>query len=420
MNKKNMFLVLFGLVAILIFASSAMAIDLQVGYVKLNGDIIDQADGHAVNYEVRRGEDLDIRVKLTALKDVKDAVVRADIIGYEYSNYEHDSVSDESRTFDLDANDTVFKELHLKVPVKLDKDYIKLRIYVADRDSTSFEETYELHIKGVSRSDAVIVKDFTFMPSNTVRAGGALTALVRVKNIGDYDLDDVKVTISVPELNVVSTETLDDLKADETETLEEFLLRIPSSAESKAYDVNIKVDFDEYESTVETTQIIVTGAPASNEETPASSSLVNVPDNMIMTESGVAFPITIVNNGNTDAMYALSVNGLDWADYSFDPAADVIVPAKSTQTVYLHINAKDALTQGTKYFELQVLSDNKVSKAALSVTVNTPAQSSNFKNTLEVVLIVLVIILIIIGLIIGFSKLKDNKGDEEDDDHGYY
>jgi uncharacterized membrane protein len=131
-----------------------------------------------------------------------------------------------------------------------------------------------------------------------------------------------------------------------------------------------------------------------------------------LTANGAAFPITIKNNGANAVVYSLGVSGINWGSFRFDPAADFIVDAGDAKTVYLYIDA-DTLEVGEKYFKLQVNDGEESSEVALSVVVSEENASTNLRSALEIGLIILVVILIIIGLIIGFSKLKDNKNDDE-------
>ena len=94
------------------------------------------------------------------------------------------------------------------------------------------------------------------------------------------------------------------------------------------------------------------------------------------------------------------------------PVADVIVEAGESKTVYLYI-AADNVDAGEKFFKLQIVSGSEINEVALSVNVSESEASTSLRSALEIGLIVLVVILIIIGLIIGFSKLKDNKEDED-------
>ena len=408
MNVKNIILLTLSLIILVGLAVGVSAVGVEVDYIKANGEELELANGYEVNHVFKRGEDLDLRIKLRANESVENVQIDADIYGYEYSQYE-DDLSDMSDVIDMDANDVEIFDLHLKVPQKMDKDYYLLRIRVADRFGTVANYEYSIHVKGVSDSEAITIKDYSFSPSSNLYAGRAMTAKVRVKNIGDDTLDDVKVTVSIPELDVSDTETIDELDADESETFEELLLRIPSDAEAGEYMIKIEVEYDEYESTLATGLIIVKAAEDIEAE---QNAVINVPSSMELTASGAAFPINIQNNGNSDAVYSLSVSGINWGTYSFDSAADVIVEAGESKTVYLYI-AADNVDAGEKFFKLQIASGEEVNEVALSVNVSEKEASTSLRSALEIGLIVLVVILIIIGLIIGFSKLKENKEDED-------
>ncbi len=425
MNMKNVFLMSMCIVALLGLVGSVSAIPAEVVWMKINGDEVGLAGTENLN--LQRGEDLNIKIKVEALEDIEDVQAYARISGYGFANYEGDLVYDSTDTFDMDADTTQTFELNLEVPTKMEKDDYYLRIYVEGRDGTVAEYDYSIIVKGVADSDAVVIKDYMFNPSQTVYAGRALSAQIRVENIGEDDeLNDVGVTLSIPELNVAVTEYMDSLVVDSPETFEELLLRIPMDAEPGVYTIEIRVDFDEYESTTVTDTIEVICYPGANScgvqpSTPSNSAVVNVPSSMEFTASGAAFPITITNNGNADAVYTLAVQGVTWAQFRFDPSATVIVPAKSAKTVYLYLTGED-VTVGEKYFKLQVTSGADTSEVALSVNVNEAVaqDSGSLRNALEIGLIILVVILIIIGLIIGFSKLKDNSNKDDDDAETYY
>lgn len=421
MKMKNFALVAVSLILLVSLAVSAFATNqnVEVEYIKIDGDIVELANGYEINHVFERGEELDIKVKVKALQDAENVQIDADIKGYRYANQESDFISDSTDTFDMDVNDTMTEMLHLRVPLKMDKDYYMLRIRVSDRFGDSDEYTYSLHVKGVAREDAIEIKDYSFTPSNEIYAGRPLMVNVKVKNYGEKDLDDIKVTVSIPELNVKDVATLDELDADETETFEDLLVKIPVNAQPGDYVVNIELEYDEYEAAMVSDIITITcyedsavcGMPGKKPSV-EQATLVNVPSSMELTASGAAFPITIKNNGASAVVYSLGVSGINWGTYSFDPAADFIVESGATKTVYLYITA-DKVEAGEKYFKLQVRAGEEVNEVALSVNVSDKEATGNLRNALEIGLIVLVVILIIIGLIIGFSKLKDNKNDEE-------
>ncbi|MFH1212029.1 MAG: hypothetical protein V1659_03820 [Candidatus Woesearchaeota archaeon] len=399
------------------------AIPVTIEEVKINGEPFPVADGHSYNLEVRRGDDLDIRLRLHATADVKGLQAEADVYGYEYSQYEQDKVSDTSKTFDMSANDTKFIDLKLEVPMKIDKKYTKLRIRIGDDDSASFEQVYELHIVGTNDEDAVVIKEVSFSPSANVVAGRAFTALVKVKNYGDDDLDDLTVRVAIPELGISDTATLDELSADEAETLEEFLLRIPTCADEGRYEVVVTVEFDEYESVTQKEQIYVSENEECRADVPAAGdkdgkTVLTVPQmqQVAKGDAGAVYPIVLSNTGSQSKTYTLSITGVSgWGTYRFDPSSVLVVPGDSTRTVYLYVAANDNAEAGEKIIMLNVQTDTESKQVPLTANIVESKKSSSLglKTGLEIALIILVIILIIIGLAIGFSRLKGNSNDEE-------
>lgn len=409
---------IFVLMLVAIFAASFVsAQNLGIEYVKLNGEIFDNSSvgAHTNNLQLERGEDLNIRVRVKALADVNNVQVEADIYGYEYSDNEEYLVSDTSKVFDMGTGDVDNVDLELEIPIKMDKKYTLLRIRVGDEDGTSFEEVYQLRIVGISEEDAIIIKDYSFSPSTTIAAGRAFTSTVKIQNIGDKDLDDVKVVVSMPELNVRDSEYLDSLDADEKETLDNFLLRVPDCAEPGVYDVEINVEFDEYESTSESTQITVLPGDACTVQQSESRTVVSVPGEQEFAAGAEgAYPILITNQGTTQKTYTITVSGVEsWGEYRLSSPV-IVVPAGDTETVYLYVEA-DRDVSGEKVFLATVTSDNDSKEFALTADID--GREGGLKKGLEVALVVLVIILIIIGLIIGFNKLR---GSEDDGAQTYY
>lgn len=427
-NIRKIFVILLVFIAAAAFVS---AVNLEVASVEINNKEIYEASGnHINNYKYERGETLDIDVCVKALSEVQDAQIEADIYGYRYSDRENDKVSDTTETFDLDVGDNDCFALNLQIPDKIDQDYYKLRIRVGDRDGISFEKTFQLHIQGADRSSAVQIKDYSLDPEEIV-AGRAFTAMVKVKNIGDEDLDDLKITLSVPDLNIKTSEYMDELDADESKTFEELLLRIPECAKKGTYDVEILVEFDEYEETTVTSKInVVAGDMCGTSGTGAGTgtgggtleekTIITVPNSQEMSQgTSIAYPIMIQNNAATAKTYTLSISGASsWATTKMDPSSLLVVPAGQSRTAYLYVSANSNAESGDKTMTLTVDSGSESKQVVLvAKIIKSSSTSTNdwskFRNGLEIGLVVLVIILIIIGLIIGFNKIKDNKQESE-------
>ncbi len=422
--KAKIFLLLFVLVAMTGFVS---AVNLDVTSVEINNRNIYEASGnHTNNYKYERGEELEIDVCVKALAEVQDAQIEADIYGYRYSTREQGKVSDITNTFDLDEGDNDCFMLNLEVPTKMDVDYYKLRIRVADRDGVSFSKDFQLHIEGADSSAAIEIRDFSLDPEEVI-AGRAFTAMVKVRNIGDNDLDDLKVTVSVPELNIKTSEYMDEIESDESKTFEELLLRIPECAKAGNYDVEILVEFDEYEETSVATSITVKSGDMCGTGTGTGTSgtsgedktIVTVPSSQELSQgTSIAYPIMIQNNLGTSKTYTLTVSGASgWATTRIDPSSVVIVPAGQSKTVYMYVSANSNAEPGDKIMTLTVDSGTESKQIPLVAKIgkgtSSTANWSGLRNGLEVGLVVLVIILIVIGLIIAFNKMRDNKKESE-------
>ncbi|MBN2111759.1 hypothetical protein JW707_01535, partial [Candidatus Woesearchaeota archaeon] len=206
--------------------------------------------------DMEKGRDIEVSVKLEAYEDKDDVQVEASIKGYEYDD--QDKTSDETHVFDVEENTTYWKNLELEIPDKMENDNYKLWIAVKDRDDNLKLYYFDLQVS--PERHLLQIKDVVFSPQNGVRAGSQLQASVRVKNIGAKDEESVKVSVSVPELNISGSAYIDMIEAGETESNEEIWIRIPECAEEGFYEAEIKVSYDElYEETPAVKTLGVTG-----------------------------------------------------------------------------------------------------------------------------------------------------------------
>ncbi|MEM4259890.1 MAG: putative S-layer protein [Candidatus Woesearchaeota archaeon] len=422
MNGKN--LVLFSL-AVFVFALFVTAVKAEdradFQWVKINGDEVDVFNGsHFEAYDYARGEDLEIKIRFKALQDLDDVQIEADIYGYRYSEQEEDLVSDTTRPFDMSANSIVTKTLNLKVPIKMDKDYFKLRIRVEDRDGNLLDKTYQLNVEGLDEEDAVMIKDVSFSPQQ-VMAGRAFTVKVKVKNYGNDDLEDLKATVRMPALNIEDSEFMDELNEDESDSFEELLLRIPECIQPGTYDVKVKIDFDEYETTEKTYSINVISDPvcSAKEEIEDRTTVAVPPTQDVQKGASVVYPVLITNDANVQRTYTIVVSGTgNWATTKIDPSSVIVVPAKSSKTVLVSLTALDTAEEGQKVFTLNVESGKEIKQIPLTANIAKGTSSTTDLTKVRIALqwglIVLVIILIIIGLIVGFNKLKSSDNKEEE------
>jgi len=437
MNGWKIFSVM--ILALFVLAVPTMAAELDekldIRQFEVNDVTVDFYEDSTVDQEFERGEELEIMLNLEALEDVDDLEIQAFIAGDKYVKNRRDLTYDfDTYRGTLDQGNAKKFKMYITIPQDLeidnngeddeDDDY-KLRIVIADADSPGiFAKDFQLTIQGLDEENAINIEDFSFSPQEVV-VGRAFTSLVRVENLGDEDIDDLKVTVSVPALNIKDTQYLDsddEIEPDDYQTFEELLLRLPMDAKPGTYDVDVTVEFDKYYKTTAKGRItVVEEKSASNKE---DKSLITVtPSQEIAAGTSAIYPILIENTGDNSKTYTVAVTGLaDWATYKLEPSSVSVVEGNSKETVLLTITPNQDASTGEKSFVITIDAPEGTVQKAVTATITSSGNSTNWgkvQDGLTIGLIILVIILIILGLIIGFSKLRGSS-DKEDESQTYY
>jgi len=405
---------------------NSATLDVYSCEVEVNGDEVYPDDAYPE--VVERGEEMDIRVRLHAMQDMEDVQVTAMLTGYQ----RREQLIDMTRAFDLKAGDRETVKLALTIPddwdvEKGEDDIVMLRILVTDDSHNTYDEVYKLRIEPTAHN--VVIQDIVTDPADKVEAGRGMFVSVRVKNMGEGDEESIKVTASIPALDLKATEYIDELEEDEATTSEDMFLRIPTCAEPGEYVVKATVEYDYGDEVVSKQTVVeITAGDGCDLVKPGSDNdrtVVTVPgkQDVVKGTTGTVYPLIIENKGATDRAYELVASGLDsWATYRFDPGTYVLVKAGEIKTVYLYVTPKEDAVAGEKVFMVSVETSGDEKQIALSANVvegdtdESPFSGdwSGMKNGLEVALIVLVVLLVILGLIVGFNKLKGSEDEPEE------
>ncbi|MEK6916433.1 MAG: FixG Ig-like domain-containing protein [Nanoarchaeota archaeon] len=379
-----------------------------------------------------RGEGLEVEIEFVSLQDAEDVQVIAFLTGYKRGHKFVNDVFDMTPTFDVEANVSYKKTLNLKLPddFEIDSgDELKLRVQISDKYSSSYIREYNLKVEALRES--VIIQDIILDPAGRVQAGRGLFAAVRIKNMGEDTEESLRVEVLMPVLGIKATEYIDELDSDEATTSEDMFLRLPACAEAGTYVVRATVTYaDGDESVSEETTIEVGEDPSCQLSGRADKTVVTVPGNqdVVKGSAGSVYPLMLQNNGATDRSYELSVSGLSWGTYRFDPGSFVLVRAGETKTVYLYVTANNDAQAGEKVFMVTVGTAGDQKQIALTANVvggesaSTLGGFGDVRKALEIGVIVLIVLLIVLGLIVGFNKLKGNNKEEEGEVSGqtYY
>ena len=410
--KKIGFLFVF--ISLIVLASmGAMAAPIPVGieWVEVEGTRLDPSGQSVLREEFRREDELNVRIRLSSPTRVDDVVVTAFVSGYEFGG-----ISDSLRIHRMDPGRALTRDLNLKLPHLMDDGEYKLRIIVTDRDSSALVEEFDIAV-GLDEHKLVI-SDVIFFEKDTFSPGESLYGVVRLRNMGDRDYDNVRVNMRVPGLDIRTADFMNMIRAGETRSSSELFMRIPMDAKPGVYDVIVEVDYHHFRTTSRTFSIEVVGrdAPAV-EPTRTVVSAATEPQTVSVGSSAV-YPITISNLGSHSRTYTLKIEAAgEWADFRISPSNLVLLEGYEAKTVYLHVTP-NAGAQETNIFVLSVSDGKDVSQVAFQTDVTHSQDVTGFRRALEIGLIVLVVLLVVIGLIVAFTRLaaRDEEDEEEDDE----
>jgi hypothetical protein len=405
--KKNSVLSVLAMLAVLLVAGAANAINVVINEVQVDDTTV--SVGATNRLDVERDAEVEIEVRLTASQNVKDMEVQAFFSGYEYND--DTPLSDATPLFDADANVTYVKKLHIRLPDDVEEDDYLLRVIASNRNDAELIQNYRIKLDVPRHS--IQVQDIILNPDSRVKAGSALLATVRLDNKGERDEDDVKVTVSIPQLGISASDYIDEIESDDQEETEEIYLRVPKCAKPGTYDVAIDVDYDEGHKSASAAQRIEVLA----DDTCGDTSVAAKPTTSVAAGStiqdvnggeGVIFPIAIQNNGKTSRSYTLSVSGLD-SDLGakVTPGNTVVVDAGQTKTLYLFISPRKDSATGMKPFTATITSgSDTVEQLALTVNVHKPTRSlwDWMATLLKAALVALIVVLVVLALILAFRK----------------
>ena len=405
-GKIIIMLALSILMSTMVFAD---AVPVTVSTVKLDGISLDEDYSNVLSLE--RGEEFDLTVVLDSTAAAENVEVEVTISGYEYG-----SISETSSLFDMENGTSYVKNFDLELPSNMDSDYYQLKVRVSARNMEDFSKYFDLKID--SARHQLKISDFSLSPSSETEAGRSVIGRIRVKNTGTESQDDVKVTLSVPELNLQDVQYLDELVAEDSDFFEDLMVFIPECTAEGTYTVKAEVSYDEGTREVSAEKTLTVTASdlcASQENAETVVTVLDAQD--VLARESASYPLTLQNTGSSARTYTISLSGVSsWGVATIDPSNVLVVDGGETKTVFIQVTANEDAS-GENVFTATISTDGEESQVSLTANVSSASDSSALRKTLEVALIVLVVILILLGLIIGFRKMNAS---DEDEDQTYY
>jgi len=339
-----------------------------------------------------------------------DVKVKVWIGGYEYDDVE--AVSSE---FSIEPGVTYRKNLELEIPDDLDVEDNDYTLYVEVYDSDDYErESYEIYTE--KQRNSLEIMDVIY--DSTVNAGEELQIEIRVENNGDKKQEDIKVEVSLEDLDSASG-YIDELASEEEDNADEessesidFVLDIPEDAESGNYELAVTVTYNNgHESIDKTFTVNVDGEES--ESTTETETSVSTSSTSLSGQEGKTktLELSFTNPNTEDATYEVTVSGISqWASSEVSPETLELQGGESEKVSVTITPDSDAA--GEHEFSIQILDSdgNLVKEIQMDMDVN---EGSN--SWLKIGFLILIVLIVLIALIVIFKKLiKDDDDDDED------
>jgi len=265
MNKSIATIVLATLVLLSAFAGAvhAQTLPLVIDRVEIDDHELETFELNKLSLE--RDQTYDVEVKFTPFFNMDDVEIRVFVSGYEYNDLER--ISDNTALFDADSGVTYTKRLQIRFPGDAQEDDYRLRVMITDRNSEATIQDYRIKLD-VPRHKLQL-EDVYFQPTGPVHGGQALLTSVRLENKGERSEDDVRVTVSVPELGLSATDYIEEIEAGAEVSTEEIFMQLPACAKPGIYTMQVKAEYDELtEQLTRTAQVVVEENPMCKQAAP--------------------------------------------------------------------------------------------------------------------------------------------------------
>jgi len=368
METKKL-LVSFCLIASVLFLMSTIAAaEITDDYaVYINGNEVVEGDIIGVT----EGETIALKVVFKSNVTGSNVKVEAEIDGYD--------VKETTAEFDVLEDTKYSKTLSLKIPYELgdelDEDAtLEIKISNKDHETELFSpEGISLRVQRESHNVAIMSVSTT----QSAEAGELFAVDVVLRNKGYNDLEDLYVTVLIPELGVERTAYFGDLVAEEIEEDDEdtvsgrIYLQIPDDAKAGTYTLKVE---------------------ASNEDTITTKSKEIVVKGLETTVIKSADGLILVNPGNKVQVYRV---------VSDTTEKFVVVEAGSSKTVEITETGEYSVFLGDELVETVVV-------------------EGKGKEISSVVVLTVVLAIIFIVLLIVLFVLVGKKPEQEEFGESYY
>lgn len=409
MKTKNLMVFFLAIVSILLVAGTASAEELaDIDRVKVDG-VSNPVDK---DISVVAGETVNTEVYFTALEDASDVRIEAEVNGHKID------ISEKIGPMDLEEGKSYRESLNLRIPYELQdevSDDLRLELKIWNSEHETEYEDVSLRVQRPSYNAAVM----SIETEDNVAAGDVVDVTSVIKNIGYNYLNDVYVTIKIPELDyekekyvgdIVATEcderNCDEDAKDTASTRTTF--DVPYEAEPGTYNLEVEVRNPDLQ--VDSTKELVIDNEFASGNLIASSlkKSFNVGET-------ADYELVVANPTDKLKVYRLITDEPQELDLSLRNSA-VAVPAGSSKTINLEASSEES---GEYEFDVDLLSDEEVMNTVTMKANVEGEETTQFASPVVVLTIVLAVVFLVL-LIVLIVLLGKKPERTEDFGESYY
>lgn len=423
MKNKAILVSLITLVAMIFVLNTVLATTndfITINKVKING-IVASTDSPSIGGDV--SDTVPVEVYFTANTDASDVKVRVWFEGFQNDVYQ------ETPRFLIVNGSEYVERFTIKLPSTddLNSDLTrKLDLYVRAMatDQEAIEQDYAIEMQRMLYNLNILSVD----SPNQAAPGSVVPLDVVVQNNGNSRLNNVYVTVTIPELGVSQKVYFGDMGPKEetdsnyydniADTVDKKVyLNIPQNSASGTYNMNIQAS--NYDATTSVKQKLVISS-AGSQVIPTSNAKT------ISNGEQTTFDVVLVNPSNRMVVYTITPEAASGLLVSVEQPV-VTVGADSSTSVKVDVTATSSATEGTQTILIDVSSDGtlvkqvpltvNVQKATSSTTVGGAVISSNLVLILTVVLVIIFVVLLIVLIVLLTRKPSQT---EEFGETSYY
>ena len=376
---------------------------------------------------LEREEETEVKVSFKATGDFERTKVSAWIGGY------HEDIEAETSLFDVFANNTYTKTLDLYIPKDIDaRDTYTLHVDIESKQDLSGVDESDIETQ-IQRMASVIeimsVELYSSFGSSYgfFEAGTTLYIDVAVKNRGNYEAEDVYVSVGINELYIERTVYLGDLEANDDEDENDaksvtIALFIPETTDPSVYTLEVEAYNNEV-SDKEFRSLIIEGPGKAVYKEGKIEITSQITTNKIEMGSGAVYTLLVANFGSEEENFIVSFAGTGggcagsactgWADVTINPQAFTLAPGQS-KIVNVYVAVSENAVEGEHIFSVRVdyAGESKQLSFVADVT-NGKAKELDLKTILMIVGVILAAAIIVLLIVLLTTKTAEKAEVEE-------